>query len=471
MQATRAGRFHEFVRLRPHRGNVSRLIRLGPNSRKIGVIPFMALLIAWLWLSCIYSLSPIQVLKQGVRVVATPVYSFIYRDDTSYVEETTRRYRVGTLRLLGSSAVDSWKRVEQTVPGFRCIQAPQSQKDPAIPFVYERTDAEYLRRFRSKCRLDEIVKGAPDEYDAMLRLGGWLGARWDHGTDKLPGDTLFWDPSAVVNAGEHGAKFWCEIAARTTVQAATALGWPARLVTASRDGYTWEHAVAELWSNQFGKWFVIDTDFNVVYESAGVPLSAFELSHQGERLQRRGRLSVRAVAPPKASLPFKDLIPFYAYVHVDMRNDWCSRPLRPGSPAGGDLAVWWTARPALAFILTGKTRVDDPNIFDWRVNSVSIYALTARRLREDRLSLQIGLTGYSPMFEAFEVSLDGQAWKRIDGANHSLDLVKGAHTIAARLVTGAGYPGPKSEIKFELMSAARVANAAADLPYRLASEN
>ncbi|MGH9906455.1 MAG: hypothetical protein ACRD8U_12845, partial [Pyrinomonadaceae bacterium] len=287
---------------------------------------------------------------------------------------------------------------------------------------------------------------------AMLRLGGWLGTRWDHGTDEVPGGSLVCDPSTIVNAGERGARYWCEIAARTTIEAATALGWPARLLTASRDGYTWEHAVAELWSNQFSKWFVMDTDFNVVYESAGVPLSAFELSHQGEQLQNGGRLRVRAIAPAKPSLPFKDLVPFYAYVHVDMRNDWCSRPLKQGSPAGGDLATWWTARPAFSRILTAKRRVDDRAVFDWNVNSVAIHASAARRYDDGQLWLEIGLTGYSPTFEAFEASVDGQPWNRIEGGVHSFSVASGIHTVGARLVTTSGYRGAESEIKFEAIA-------------------
>src|SRR5262245_24836063 len=104
MQATRAGRFSEFPRLRPNGGNLPRRIRLRPNGCKIAPMLLIGLLIAWLGLSSIYSLSPIQFLKQAARVAAIPVYSVIYRDDASYVEETTKRYRVGALKLLGSSA-------------------------------------------------------------------------------------------------------------------------------------------------------------------------------------------------------------------------------------------------------------------------------------------------------------------------------------------------------------------------------
>ena len=290
---------------------------------------------------------------------------------------------------------------------------------------------------------------------SMMRCcgsGAWLGTRWDHGTDRVPGGPLVCDPVKVISAGEKGAKFWCEIAARTAVDAATAVGSTSRLLTASSDGYTWEHAVAEFWSNQYEKWFVIDTDFNCVYEYEGVPLSGFELCHRGNELQKSGKLIVREIAPSKKSLPMTDLIPYYRYIHIDMRSDWCSRPLAEGSPAGGDLSTWWTSRPSLHHLLTAKRRVDDAALFNWAVNWVSIYALNAEKASDGRTSVEIGLAGYSPTFEAFEVSFDGDEWHRIEQPNYILNAGAGDHLIRARLLTISGYTGPVSEVSFHVSS-------------------
>jgi hypothetical protein len=376
----------------------------------------------------------------------------IYGADMEYVDKVTRSYRVGALSMSNESAEESWRRVEAAVPGLRLFGTyGKDRSAPLVPFVYESPDAEYLKEFRITHRLDEVVKGTRSEYEAMLSLASWVGTRWDHGTDEVPGGRQVCDPSAVVKAGEGGLKFWCEITARTMVHAATALGWPARVVTASRDGYIWDHAVAELWSNEFDKWFVIDTDFNLVFENSGVPQSAFELSRHGERLQAEGSLDARLIASAKPSLPFKDLVPFFAYIHIDMRNDWCSRRLPRGSPAGGDLATWYTARPALGRILTARRRIDDSDRFDWHVNSVAIQALGGTRLDDGRLKLNIGLTGYSPVFESFEVSQDGQGWQLIENESHPFLLSPGVHRIGARLVTSAGHRGPEATVNFDLM--------------------
>ncbi len=398
-----------------------------------------------------FSLLPFGVFTQGARVLLTPLYAFVYRADREHVAELVRDYHVGVRPASNGTPASSWQRIEKQIPGFTLTDA-RDEPPPArdIPFVYEQSDAEYLRTFRETYRLADIVAGAPSEYEAMLRLGAWLGTRWDHGSDSVPGGSKVCEPVEVVADGEKGAKYWCEIAARTTVQAATALGWPARVMTASRDGYTWEHAIAEVWSNQYSKWFVMDTDFNVVYEKEGVPLSAMELSRDGEALQHSGQLTVRPIAAPKPSLPPKDMIPFYKYVHVDLRNDWCTRPLHRASPAGGDLATWWTARPALKHLLTAKTRVDDPDTFDWQLNAVALYALRATYNSGRDLVIEVGLNAYSPVFSHFEVRVDEGEWLSLNTPVYPLTVKSGEHTLAARLQTVAGFPGPVSSVQFRL---------------------
>lgn len=445
--------FWVYIKYLFKRDMVVNLINIYQIHYRKFVLIFGIILISLLLVSSFYNLNPLVFLIQGIRVLSIPIYSNIYHQDTEYIREATSKYWVGYTNNLPKSSFESWKRLEGTIPGFRLTS--YRIHEPAqylMPFVYESPNAKYLKIFKEKYRMDSLIRGSADEYSAMLILGGWLGTRWDHGVDAVPGGNMVCDPAAVVEAGEHGAKFWCEIAARIMVHAATALGWQARLVTASRDGYTWEHAVAELWSNQFNKWFVIDTDFNIVYENLGIPLSAFELSRSGERLRNEGKLTVRSIAQQKKSLSSVDLIPFYNYVHIDMRNDWCSRLLRKGSPAGGDLATWWTARPSLDRLLTGKVRVDDPTVFNWSVNSVAIYVIGVRYL-ENQISLYIKLMGYSPVFSVFEISVDEQPWRQIDN-NHvqAITVANGVHTIRARLVTSAGYQGPESQITFDVVT-------------------
>ena len=420
--------------------------RLGRVAAVCGVVLIIVIGLGDLY----YSLAPIDYAKQLARVLVTPVLALAYRQDSLQAAKIADSYSVGFKDASVLSVRQSWQAVEGALPGFHLLREGGSERSAGrIPFVYEDTNSAHLRKFRDEYRLDIVIAGEPDEYQAMLRLGGWLGTRWDHGTDEVPGGREVCDPSAVIAAGGQGARFWCEIASRTAVQAANSLGWISRLITLSGDGYTWEHAVAELWSNQFNKWFVLDTDFNVVYEQAGIPLSAFELMNQGESLAKSGRLTVRSIASKKPSLPYRDLLPFSRYIHVDLRSDWCTRRLRPGSPANGDRNSWWTAQPTFHRILTAMPRVDDVALFNWPVNDVQIYLVGAKRVAPEQLQLKVAFSAYSPTFKSFEMSLDQTPWASVQGAGATLQLPLGRHVLRVRCVTAAGWTGPTSDVEFE----------------------
>lgn len=418
--------------------------------KKVNIYAIFALLTGVIVSCAFYRVTPDEFLMHVSRIIFSRSMAIVHYKDMESVRKSSVGYYVGINTLPDTSSAESWRSIAKQNRSFRF--ADESKKVNItydIPFVYEDTDMPDLVELRNRYQLDSIIKEGADEYDSMLRLAAWVGTRWDHGIDVVPGGTKVCDPIEVIRAGEGGGKFWCEIAARLMVRSATAVGWPARLVTASRDGYTWEHAIAELWSNQHQKWFVVDTDFNVVYEANNVPLSAFELCHEGVELQRKEILKARFFAPLKQSLTLQDLIPYYRYVHIDMRNDWCARDLRRGSPAGGDLATWWTARTEMGKILTAKKEVGDKQIFDWPVNGVEIYCLSAEQVKEG-MSIEVGLMGYSPYFKHFEIADNSEPWRTTQSGRFSFTALTGQHTIKARIVTANGNKGPVSEVRFFL---------------------
>jgi hypothetical protein len=384
-----------------------------------------------------YEVTPARFLEQSARVAAAPILAVAYRADMDEVRRRTESYLRGTPGAL------NWESIADAVPGYRISARVQPVAELHVPpFVFESPDAPYLVRFRERFDLPAVIAGAATEYEALLALGSWVGSQFDHGTDPVIGGDKACDPTGLVEAGRAGDAYWCEIAARTMVHAATALGFPARVITASRDGYTWEHAVAEVWSNEFQKWFVIDTDFNHVYEHQGRPLSAGELMQHGAEWQRSGELRVRQIAPEKPNIPRGgNTIDLYRYVHVDMRNDWCSRPLRRGSPAGGDRATWWTAARDFPPLLTAKTRAERPDQLDWAMNEVAFTPTAAERGRAGA-RLVVALSAYSPSFRGFEIRSPGGAWTALEGATVPLEPSVGTTTLEARVRTRSGFPGP-----------------------------
>jgi hypothetical protein len=372
------------------------------------------------------------------RTVAARLCALLYRTDAVRAAAIVRNY------WIGDPDHDEVICPAEGLPGAR-LEVDSSKLNIAakVPFVYDNPDAPHLKRLRERFDLKSLVAGAPGEYAAMLNLSEWLGARWDHGTDEFPCRAGAIDAILAIERGMNGAKFWCQIGAKVAVQAFSAMGWPARLATASRDGRTWEHAVAEVWSNQFCKWMAIDTDFNVVFEADGKPLSAYELCHDAPALQRNGALRTRLLGSPKPSLPLIDLLPFYASIFIDMRCDWNARPLRRGSPVGGDLSSWWTARPDFNGTLSPKIRVDDRNQFDWPVNIASARITDVRRL-DDHYQVQCDVRAYAPYLASVQRSINDGPWINIEGEQFQMTLRPCDHRIAVRVKLLNGDFGPVS---------------------------
>jgi len=385
------------------------------------------------------------------RILAGSFYKWVYASDAKAARSLVRGYWLGEPR--GSraerSALDS---LRLRAPGLECSGYMDGlERAEEIPFVFERPDTPALIRLREAFGLEKIASGPGGEYQAILRLGEWLGSRWDHGTDEvaggLGGDL---DAAETIRLGMQGKRYWCEVAARVAVQAFASLGWPARLATASRDGYVWEHGICEVWSGEHSKWIALDTDFNMVYESAGIPLSCYEICHDAPGLRDRGLLSVRRLGADKASLAMIDLLPYYAYVHIDMRSDWVSRRLRRGSPAGGDAATWWTARPEFGSHFSPKKRVDARARFDWPVN-IAWTRLERVEYGARGGSYEIGaaLCAYAPYPARYEMSLNGGEWRTFD-ASITLALPPGEHALATRVVPVHGWPGRAETLRMRL---------------------
>ncbi len=380
------------------------------------------------------------------------VLSMAYNADMDDVQTLTEKYHVGYRPENDEiTAQMTWQQQK----GLRLLGCKFSDRASGrvrvdeIPFVYQSPDSVGLQKFREQYQPMRLISDKKTEYEKMITIAEWLGTRWDHGTDPVPGGAKNFALTEIISAGENGAKFWCEIAAEAAVKTASAMNWPARLVTISRDGYTWEHAVAEYWSNDHEKWFVVDTDFNVLYQSDGIPLSAFELCHNGPDLKQTGQLEVVHFAKPKKSLPYKDMIPYYTYIHIDMRNDWNTRKLKRGSPAGGDLATWWTKRDSMDPVLSVKKRVDDISRFNWEVNTNGIYLISCIQ-KNNGVDMQIGFSGYSPYFENWLVSMDGITWQEMKHSKMDIHLKNGNHAIFVKMALSGGNTGPASYVKFSV---------------------
>ncbi|MBI3948513.1 MAG: transglutaminase domain-containing protein [Armatimonadetes bacterium] len=144
--------------------------------------------------------------------------------------------------------------------------------------------APRMAQLREEFGLEAVVSGLDTEFEQFLALKRWVRSRWDHGWSHSFGKVK--DALDILREAARGEQFFCEHFAITLSQCATALGWPARMVAINiaecgspRDYHAGNtgHGVVEIWSNEHGKWVVMDADMNVHYERDGVPLHALEI--------------------------------------------------------------------------------------------------------------------------------------------------------------------------------------------------
>ncbi len=410
------------------------------NRRRLLLVVAAAGAVAWLAVAAVWQLSLGMAGVQGARWLLTPVAALLHHGDLERAAQLAAVVHRGGLD--SPDVLTRWHRAADVGLAvdtkFTPLWAP-------VPMVYATRDAPGYAELRARLGLSALVAAQADEFAAMLAVGRCVGTAWDHGLDAIAGGPTEFDPAEAIVLGRSGRRYHCAIAARTLVHCATAVGFVARTVTLAADGYTPQHTVCELWSNQFAKWFVLDADFNVVYLRGGVPASAFELCRHGPSWAAAGELEVRAFAPSKPSLPMRDLLPSYASLHLDLRTDWRTRQLPRGSPAGGDLATYYATRPDLGRLLTWRQFVADAATFDWPVNQVRLRSCDVQRDAAGA-RLRVELAAYAPQFDCFEWCLDAGEWQRLEGSTLSVALSPGAHRLEARVCTGTRWPGPISEL-------------------------
>jgi hypothetical protein len=149
-------------------------------------------------------------------------------------------------------------------------------------FVWERFDNSKLTLLREKFKLEKVVENGHSEFEKQVILKNWVFSVLPKGSPER--DYSFETAIGILDDAKTGKKMWCTQFAFTYLQCATALGWYSRKLGVDSDHERGDeemhHGVADIWSNDFQKWYVVDALNNLHYEKDGVPLNAFELRQE-----------------------------------------------------------------------------------------------------------------------------------------------------------------------------------------------
>lgn len=286
------------------------------------------------------------------------------------------------------------------------------------PFGYQPYDEPRIQELRRRYRLDDVVAGAANDFEALVKLRDWSRSRFrrrDYQPLMTDFDALLIldrdlrnDEDLPYDAARHIDP--CSFFPLLYAQLAVSLGHQARLVHISHDGYDF-HGMAEVWSNHLEKWIAMDGELALHYELEGVPLNLLEVHEQrdsespAELTILRGVQSSGDESTTLAFLGVEELDPawmvsYHSYLCiVDMRNDWMTNHYFRAHPRRSDAASLCLVDERMPRVFDLRPHTTSKTDFYWTLNQTEIW------IGEDASPpvLQLAFRTFTPNFERFDV--------------------------------------------------------------------
>lgn len=311
--------------------------------------------------------------------------------------------------------------------------------------------------------VDSMVPHSTSLLDACDRIRG-LTRHDNSDVAEVPDN-----PLELLKLIQRGIPMTCRPFAVAFLGYCTARGFTSRLVGLSKDGVTMGHAVVEVYVPEFGKWLVIDPDFNLVYRRNGKLLDAWELheawtqiktelcrpddspdeivrkvaAHRGEISSMTGVelvcLGERACRDLwETSLKFDSFsqtnLEYFEMVLYNTRNDYLSATYPIGHPVrvrqmvlnSDDSSRFLAACPE-------AQRATSRDELYWTVGWTT--ARVVKRLEgSPACTVLVEFATWTPNFLAFELRVDGMDWQPLSGRSYEWTLHSGSNNLEVRSV-------------------------------------
>jgi hypothetical protein len=324
---------------------------------------------------------------------------------------------------------------------------------PKYPFHFQRWDDPQLGELNRRLGIDELVRDADSELEAARRIALKVCNLWAH---SGPVEYPLWNALGILDQVDQGDQFWCTYKQLVTMQCLASIGIVSRIVPCN-----WHHSL-EYWSNEYGKWVVMDAWTANYYRRDGVPLGALELC----RLSRRtGDLKGSGVweininpnrwQPGRTQDSIPADSPCYQYIRFIPRNDFLSVPLAP-KPAGGpedylkpnsqindplqtglEHVAWWEPGDAPSIVCPSVRYEQD---FNFPLNEVE---LSLQRPAHREGVLDVTLDTSTPEFDSFYRRVDSGDWTPC-GSRQLWELHPGENRLEVKSRNKWGRFGPQS---------------------------
>ncbi len=336
-----------------------------------------------------------------------------------------------------------------------------------VPFKSVDYDDKLLVTLKEQYPLQKVVSSARDEWTSQLLLKEWVHKAIPGGNPRVSARHSL----EILKLAAQGESFYCTHYTITYVECALALGWQARKIGVDRkhgsEGMeSTHHGVAEVWSNQFGKWVVIDAQSNLHFEKRGIPLSAWEI--RSEWLKNHGADVDHMVGvPPKVIRKNPAIIwwnrshedetsaYFWLYVEDHAVSKGAEEPTRlifPQDSANAGL-IWYqnddsthSAQKHMGYLknlFLSTNRIEDAY---WTVGLVEPVLTEV-----SHQSIRLALGSYLPSRSGYAVSFDERDWQPVkDEKSLHWTLKNGKNSLRLRTVSQGDAKGPETSVWMRL---------------------
>lgn len=359
----------------------------------------------------------------------------------------------------------------------------------SFSFEYENPHFEKIQEFRKKYKLDEVVKDAKTEFEKMLKLKTWVASQWNWHLLKPDKDLMDWNADKILTPDASGEKGgFCANYAIVLMQALQSFGFPARFVIMNYS--VWGgHEVVEAWSNDFGKWIMLDANYDTYFADpkTKIPYNVLELhniflkEYYSDSTLNRDDWSrenfVKKAEKIGKNVPVICLIggganggtlkeyqwwlptvELYAYspglgflnagfLHYMPRSNFLSQPYpipinegRTHWPWTGYYNWYDSQTPPTVEHETFTNRVND---LYWNLNEVDF---SASYQSEEILSVKMQTN--SPAFDHYEVSINDKKNNTKENS-FKINLENGINNIKMRVIDSMGNKGPFSYLNLK----------------------
>ncbi|HUQ64619.1 MAG TPA: transglutaminase domain-containing protein [Flavitalea sp.] len=352
------------------------------------------------------------------------------------------------LFLLGCTTHKTFHLVSVDNPEFRANISFNGYEDLTSP---------KFTLLKQKYQLDTIFHGENDEMKRIMLLRSWIAKKIKIDNDgPYPGDGSVESilDEALKSHGFHCGHF-------TEVQNAimNAYGFVTRCllidvgVPVDYIPGGGHHAINEIWSNKYHKWFVSDAKYNCQFEKNGKPLSALEI--RDEYFKNKGEDLTYTIEtesyPELTNVTKAQFTSVYTWLSWGKYNNRYTNQYKPNTDLMNVLEdeyfkthTWlWDGKPHWAYKSGLMNRLNDRKLIEWTPNTIS------SKIMINGNHAKIELSSQTPNIRTYQMKINPEtSWEDIPNII-DVSLKNDDNEICFRVINIAGVTGPEHKVRIK----------------------